>query len=171
MESLTNTPLKEFSNQELEDCLKISPWFSLAHAEKALRCNDFKSGLLYLNQPYKLMADGRRMEPIKIKREKAPARVVVVGGDYFSNEDYRKMDSNAPIDICHPFLDSEFVPLTKDDYADFTDERYYTETLAKIYADQGLNQKALEVYSKLILLYPEKNTYFAALIQEIKKHL
>ncbi|WP_343564922.1 hypothetical protein [Sphingobacterium sp.] len=46
-----------------------------------------------------------------------------------------------------------------------------TETLAKIYAEQGLYPKAIEVYEKLVLKYPEKNAYFAARITELEKKL
>ncbi|MCX6352611.1 MAG: hypothetical protein NTX03_12255 [Bacteroidetes bacterium] len=44
-----------------------------------------------------------------------------------------------------------------------------TETLAQIYLEQELYNKAIEVYQRLCLKFPEKNTYFAALIEEIKK--
>ncbi len=43
-----------------------------------------------------------------------------------------------------------------------------TERIAEIYALQGLKQKAIETYEKLILKYPEKNAYFASKIQELK---
>lgn len=46
-----------------------------------------------------------------------------------------------------------------------------TETLAKIYTEQGLYPKAIEVYKKLVLKYPEKNAYFAARITELEKKL
>lgn len=46
-----------------------------------------------------------------------------------------------------------------------------TETLANIYADQGLYLKAIEVFKKLILKYPEKKSYFASRIQELEKNL
>jgi tetratricopeptide (TPR) repeat protein len=54
------------------------------------------------------------------------------------------------------------------DSVDFDSLDFVTETLAKIYADQGYYDKAIEVYAKLILLYPEKSTYFATLVNEIK---
>ena len=42
-----------------------------------------------------------------------------------------------------------------------------TETLAQIYAEQGYPERAKVIYSKLSLRYPEKNTYFAALIRKL----
>lgn len=44
---------------------------------------------------------------------------------------------------------------------------FYTETLAQIYAEQGYYDRAKSIYSKLILAYPEKNAYFAALIEKL----
>ena len=43
-----------------------------------------------------------------------------------------------------------------------------TENLASIYAQQGYYQQAIEIYSKLCLLYPEKSAYFATLVKEVK---
>ncbi len=49
----------------------------------------------------------------------------------------------------------------------FADE-VISETLANILAKQGHLEKAVEMYQKLILKFPEKSSYFAALIKKIK---
>ncbi len=43
-----------------------------------------------------------------------------------------------------------------------------SETLARLYYEQGYYQKAIKIYRKLILLYPKNSSYFAALIKEIE---
>lgn len=93
-------------------------------------------------------------------------RIYVVGGDYFMPDDLRDVQGQ---DLSS--LDSSRKSQVSSDSSDFTDEAFYTETLARIYADQELYDRANEVYEKLILLYPEKSAYFAALKNDIKKYL
>ncbi|XWN34768.1 MAG: DUF2486 family protein [Roseivirga sp.] len=43
-----------------------------------------------------------------------------------------------------------------------------TESLAQVLVQQGKVQRALAVYNQLMLKFPEKRTYFATLIEELK---
>lgn len=44
-----------------------------------------------------------------------------------------------------------------------------TEAMAEVWAAQGKTQKAIEIYQKLSLLNPSKSSYFASLIEQLKK--
>lgn len=44
-----------------------------------------------------------------------------------------------------------------------------SETLARLFARQGYREKAIHMYERLILTFPEKSSYFAAEIDKLKK--
>jgi hypothetical protein len=52
-----------------------------------------------------------------------------------------------------------------------TEKEVITEAMAEVWAKQGNTQKAINLYTKLSLQEPAKSTYFAALIDELKKKL
>lgn len=117
--------------------------------------------------------DARRLADTFISAQDKPRkqrRVYVVGGDYFSQDQYE--DARADTDG----IFSQFAAKARAE--GFTelpaetpeqDMNFYTETLAGIYLQQGYSQEAIDIYSQLILRYPEKSVYFAALIDEINK--
>lgn len=107
-----------------------------------------------------------------VEIQPAKPKIVVVGGDYFSKEDFAQLKEEDQAPQIHLGAPAEYntqdlqMPQGNEPVYDTMD--FVTETLAKIYADQGYYDKAIEVYAKLILLYPEKSTYFATLVNEIK---
>ncbi len=97
-------------------------------------------------------------------------RVYAGAGDYFSQDDYdqvRRADDN----VFSRYAAKARQDRTPQEEAGNLDLGMFTETLAEIYLDQGYPEQAKRIYSKLILAYPEKNAYFAALIQKIDENL
>ena len=115
------------------------------------------------------------------KKERAGSPVVTkikyipVGGDYFSREDFEQLereDGSLPSEAAHLATGSSAGDsnvssvIGPDGKVNFEDPEFYTETLGQVYAQQGYYEQAIEVFSKLILLYPQKSAYFAALVKE-----
>lgn len=115
---------------------------------------------------------------LEIVRDAPRPQIYVAGGDYFMPEELKNVQGSdlSSLSLRQDDGPREDVPVSFPDMgnadgAEFTDATFYTETLARIYAEQELYERANEVYEKLILLYPEKSAYFATLIKDIKKHL
>ena len=111
--------------------------------------------------------------PVLDKDETPQKSYHILGGDYFTKKDFEELSKDGKSVTERLSINfneggenvSEevvFEDLT------FNNESFYTETLAKIYAEQSLYKNATDIYKKLILLYPEKSGYFASLIDELK---
>lgn len=111
-------------------------------------------------------------------------RFILAGGDYFTTKDFEevKLDKTKPLDnfiaekpsLLRSALSGKgpvaAVPACEIDSTElFDDASFYTETLANIYLEQGFHKQAVDVYAKLILLFPEKSSYFATLVKGIKE--
>ena len=114
------------------------------------------------------------------KAEEKP-KYYVVNGDYFDKDDYRELekeglafDTSALVfnPIASAISSMEEMPAAVLSQADCNcgdeDDSFCTETLAKIYLEQEFYQRAIDIYEKLILLYPKKSAYFATLIEQAK---
>ena len=101
--------------------------------------------------------------------ESSPQRkVIVAGGDFFSKEEYEK-EKRSEDNVFSRYAAKAKKEDRKAEGTAGEEFDLYTETLARIYADQGYYEQAKHIYSKLLLAYPEKNAYFAALIENLEK--
>ena len=101
-----------------------------------------------------------------VQEEAHPARVVAP--DYFAQAQYDKVRRSGDN------IFSRFAAKTRSENASGEEggsemaERFATETLGRIFAEQGRTEEARRIYSRLILEIPEKSAYFAALIDKLE---
>ena len=101
-------------------------------------------------------------------QEDSDRRKVYAGvGDYFSQEEYDHVRSSEDNVFSRYAAKARKERPEKVETTD--DLGFYTETLARIYAEQGYYEQSKRIYSKLILAYPEKSAYFATLIQKLEE--
>ena len=95
--------------------------------------------------------------------------VRVAGADFFSSDEYEgvKMDED------NYFSKFKVARSEEGDSRGWEDPElgFCTETLAWIYAEQGYREEAKKIYSRLMLRYPEKITYFASLIEKLDEEI
>ena len=109
---------------------------------------------------------GEKKEEGNVHSEPVTRKVYAGVGDYFSQDEYdqvRKADDN----VFSRYAAKARQGKSLSEQTPGLEFDLYTETLARIYLEQGYPEQAKSIYSKLILAYPEKNAYFAALIQKI----
>ena len=188
--------IKKLTLDELTGVVNLYPWFGGARKELCERMSridgwgeaQYADAAMYIGARGKLsdvMRSARKEDwedadvekllksYIVEKKESNMAeassgkRKVYAGvGDYFSQEDYdqvRRADDN----VFSRYAAKARQGKTETEDAGSQEFDLYTETLAGIYLEQGYPEQAKRIYSKLILAYPEKSAYFAALIQKI----
>jgi len=84
----------------------------------------------------------------------------------YSFEDWLKNSSNKKhVKITKSFIAQNLEKSVKNDL------NLTTETLAKIYTDQGHYERAIQAYEVLCLKYPKKSSFFADRIKDIKNKI
>ncbi|TDQ75903.1 hypothetical protein CLV99_3598 [Sphingobacterium yanglingense] len=131
--------------------------FDLSKLDETILDQQIKENIIHFQDPESKLSDAVKNSPLKPVEPKKSDQVI----ERFIKEE--------PI-IQAPSAQN----LHNENMARQSAEDNYslvTETLANIYIDQALYLKAIEVFKKLILKYPEKKSYFATQIQELEKNL
>ena len=191
--------LEKLGNEELSGVLTMYPWFAQARKELCLRaCREGDWGLDQIKDVSYYISDARVLNALYHNyaaarggargaesapapasasaasgRSAAPGKPAsapapVPGGDYFSTEQYAAQTLTVKL----PGLRGGTAP-SRPEHAASEDSGeglgIYTETLARIYEEQGYYRQAMDIYAKLILVYPQKSAYFASLIAKLEE--
>ena len=203
--------LRKLNLAELEGVVNLYPWFGAARKELCRRMSELGEGAwsderyadaaLYIcsrriiselaHKGHKADYSDKDVKDLlrryiddgvgEVKEQGQSRRIIVVGGDYFSQQQYesvRREGDNAFGAIAREAVEAAnsspasgpAVPSSPDGgeaAVDFVN--LCTETLAEIYIDQGYPEQARQIYSRLSLRFPEKSAYFAALMEKLKK--
>ena len=185
--------LKSLTLEELAGVINLYPWFGGARMELCRRMavrggedwgrEQYAQQAVHIGARHKLAAlvraahktdcsDKDLAELLKqVRREEK--QVKVVGGDYFSQAQYDSAREKGD-GVFSSFAaairkkgDGPAKETSREDGVVPIDDIFCTETVAAIYAEQGYFEQAKHIYSKLLLAFPEKNAYFAALISKL----
>ena len=186
--------LRSLTIDELAGVVNLYPWFGAARKELCMRMSrvggegwgerDYAVNALYLGSRAfisDIVRSGKErnysdkdLEDLLMtytsggaaeKAEAPKPKTRTVGGDFFTQDEYdsvKRTDDN----IFSSFASKAKGEETHEKGGDLLDA-FCTETLAQIYVEQGYYEQAKMIYSKLLLRYPEKSAYFAALIEKL----
>lgn len=185
--------VSSLSTSDLQNLLDQYPWFTIARKEYVRRIGDddkdamlsaaADAGIFMLSRKEFLMELTNQKPAVRVpvqtpvsetdvENAKEEKKIYIIGGDYFGKEEFLKLENSGeafdvdalrhnPIESTVSTMDA----VSSSEPKPLDEMEIYTETLANVYAQQGLCDRAITIYEKLILLYPEKSAYFADLIQ------
>ena len=174
--------LRSLNMDELAGVINLYPWYAGARKELCRRMSglggdgwgkeQYAESALYLGSR-KIISDIVRSKEKKDWSDKDLQGLLksfmekgrrVGAGDYFSQSQYDNVRQ------AEDGIFSKFAAKVRSEPETPSGSLpdFCTETLALIYADQGYYEQAARIYSKLILLYPEKSAYFASLLEKTK---
>ena len=193
MVGMSYIDLRSLTLDELTGVVNLYPWYGAAHVELGRRMSkiggdswgekQYAAGALYVSNRLVLSRLARGaghsdlsdkdlgallasfMEPSSAQKE-TEHQVRVVGGDYFSQAQYDNVKESGDNIFSRFAFKSSSTAGEESGTTDIADN-FATETLARIFAEQGCTEEARRIYSRLILEFPEKSAYFASLIDNL----
>ena len=174
--------LENLSLDELAGVVNLYPWYGAARKQLCLRMSrlgqdalgpeQYAEAALYVGSRRKIADIARNA--VKGPATAAPVkeilrkpRVIVVGGDYFSSDQYATVKEDGDSSFSGFASAGDAGAPRTDTAPEPGQDSFCTETLAEIYAEQGHFAEAKRIYSRLLLVNPEKSAYFAALIEKL----
>ena len=119
---------------------------------------EFESGSSHLNEPGQ--ESGETAEAAESESENTESETGDLIDKFLKNNPRIEPPADLPKEVEQVDISSESARES---------EEFFTETLAKVYLQQKHYNKAIYAYEKLSLKYPEKYSYFAKQIEEIKR--
>ena len=181
--------LKKLTLDELAGVIHLYPWYGGARKELCRRMvrsggeawgkSQYADEALYVGARHavselvrsvsKVDCSDKDIAAMLRQARKEEKEVRVIGGDFFTQAQYddaRRSSDSVFSNFAAAAGQKSETPRDAKTVVPIEDV-FCTETMAAIYADQGYFDQAKRIYSKLILANPEKNAYFAALIQKL----
>lgn len=171
-----------YGEARLELCLRMAAmggdfWGKVQYGEAALHIGDRRKIAFILRRTAKADYADKDIEKIlkayldenkEVKESVPDSQPRFAGGDFFTQSQYERVRQEGD-NVFSRFAVKAIKDVSESGVLESLEDDFCTETLARIYEEQGYYEQAKSIYSKLLLNFPEKNAYFASLIENLEK--